>query len=150
MDAKEIFEVLARNGKQEDLDTYYTREFSFDTVFSIYSYSYCCCPCAFEHEFLDYITDDGINDTMFDRIKGNIAKGKCEHVDGALSQYVHKTSVISEHIVAASGVLPFEHLESKTTIFRLYPYMIAVFKKHSPVVEKYIQYMHSCEDDDSV
>ena len=87
MDAKEIFEVLVRNGKQEDLDTYtYTREFSFDTVFSIYSYSYCCCPCAFEHEFLDYITDDGINDTMFDRIKGNIAKGKCEHVDGALSQ----------------------------------------------------------------
>ena len=81
MKVKEIFETLVRNGNQEDLDDYYTKEFAFDTVFSIYSYSYCCCPCAFEHEFVDYVTDDGIDKTMFERIKGNIARGKCEHVD---------------------------------------------------------------------
>ena len=143
MDEKEIFDALVRKATQADLDDYYSREFSFETCFSVYSYSYCCCPCSFEREFLDYLQEDGINETMFDRIKENIARGKCMHVDGVVSQYVYETTVTGQHIVAASGVLPLEHCESATTIFRLYPYMITVFKKHNLVVEKYIQYCYN-------
>ena len=139
MELKEIFVTLVRNVIQEDLSEYYSREFSFDTVFSIYSYSYCCCPCAFEHEFLDYITEDGINENIFQRIKGNILRGKCEHVNEALSDYVHQTSVIGMHIAAAYGVLPAAVNDDGTTIFRLYAYMIAIMKKHSSAAEEYLK-----------
>ena len=142
MNGEELFEILVRNGKQDGLDEYYTHKFSFETVFSIYSYSYCCCPCAFEHEFIDYLTDTGLNLTMFDRIRENIARGYCEHVDGVLAQYVHETLVTGQHIVAASGVLSADHAESETSIFRLHPYMIAVLKKHDPIVENYINYCY--------
>ena len=149
MEVKEIFETLVRNGNQEDLDDYYKKVFAFDTVFSIYSYSYCCCPCAFEHEFVDYVTDDGINETMFERIKGNIAIGKCEHVDGALPKYVRKTNVMGQHVAAACGVLPTEHREYETPIFRLRTYMIAIIKKHSLVAERYIKYLYDeAEEED--
>ena len=143
MDEKEIFEILVRNGKQDGLDVYYTHRFSFATVFSIYSYSYCCCPCAFEHEYLDYLSDDGVNEYMFERIKEAIARGRCEHVDGVLSQYVHETLVTGQHIVAASGVLPDDYLQVVTKIFNLLPYMIAVLKKHSLEVENYINSCYS-------
>ena len=111
--------------------------------FSLYTPTVIAVVCV----FLDYLIDEGINETIFDRIKGNVARGKCEHVDGALSQYVHKTSVIGQHTVAASGVLPSEHCECETKIFRLYPYMIAVLKKHSQVVEKYIQHRYDEADE---
>ena len=151
MEVKESFETLVRNGNQDNLDAYYKKEFAFDTVFSIYSYSYCCCPCAFEHEFVDYVTDDGINETMFERIKGNIAIGKCEHLDGALTKYVHKTSVMGQHVAAACGFLPTEHREYETLIFRLRTYMIAIIKKHSLVAEKYIKYLYDkAEEEDEL
>lgn len=149
MEVKEIFEAVVRNGIPEDLDGYCTREFSFETVFSIYSYSYCCCPCAFEHEFVDYIKDDGINETMFERIKGNIARGKCEHVDGAIPKYVHKTRVHGQHIVVARGIQPKEYREYESSIFRVYPYMIAIMKKHSLIAENFIQHLRDeAEDED--
>ena len=154
MNKKEIFEVLVRNGNQDGLDEYYTHEFSFETVFSIYSYSYCCCPCAFEHEYLDYLSDDGVNESMFERIKENIARRRCEHVDGVLSQYVHETRVTGQHIVAASGVLPDkdDYQQIDTKMFNLYPYMMAVLKKHSLEVENFINHCYSLakEQDSSV
>ena len=149
MELKEIFETLVRNRKRDDLSEYHSRKFSFDTVFSIYSYSYCCCPCAFEHEFLDYITEDGINENIFQRIKGNISRGKCEHVNETLPAYVHQTSVIGNHIAAGYGVLPTAANDYQTTIFRLYAYMIAIMKKHGSALEEYLKpYFDDPEDED--
>ena len=31
----------------------YATKFAFKTVFYKSAYSYCCCPCGFEHEFVD-------------------------------------------------------------------------------------------------
>ena len=80
-DTKATFEKLVRNGTKQDFVDHHAREFSFDTVFHITPYSYCCCPCAYEHEYFDYLPGNRINEEMFERIQQNIDRGRCPHVD---------------------------------------------------------------------
>ena len=67
-----------------------TMAFSFETVFYRTPYSYCCCPCAYQHEYFDYLSDTHeldqkeerhIDEAMFERIVQNIADGRCPHAD---------------------------------------------------------------------
>lgn len=96
-----------------------------------------CGPCAFEHEFVDYITDScEINHEIFERISQNIKNGKCPHVDEASTEHISETTVHSSHIGAA--VRSVEFLEEyslcdtpdnrKTGIFEVNSYVIATLK----------------------
>ena len=57
--------------------------FSFKTVFHLTPYSYRCCPCSYEFEYLDFLSDTGeINETMFENLLQSLA-----HYDDTLVQY---------------------------------------------------------------
>lgn len=130
MDRAAIFRQLVEN------QLYFPDEWSFQTVFYRTPYSYCCCPCAFEHEFIDYITDSGeINHEIFERILQNIIDGKCPHVNNASAEHISKTAVHSIHIKAAIWSVEFleqylrdTHDNRKTRIFDLNTYVIATLK----------------------
>ena len=79
--------------------------FSFRTVFHISKYlTYCCCPCAYEHENFDYISETGeINREMFEKIAESIRTGACPNVDMVSEEYVTSTTVQGIHVVAAVG-----------------------------------------------
>lgn len=103
MDKKSLFRNLVTNKYLPDFD-YFTRSFSFQTVFYLSPYSSHCCPCAFEHEYLDYIADSGeIDEDVYEKIVNCITDGKCPHVDAALYNYVTETKIYGIHIAAAVG-----------------------------------------------
>ena len=79
--------------------------FSFRTVFHISKYlSYRWCPCAYEHENFDYISETGeINREMFEKIAESIRTGACPHVNMVSEDYVTSTKVQGIHVVAAVG-----------------------------------------------
>ena len=91
-DSKSTFEKLIRNGTPQDFVNNHGREFTFDTVFNITPYSYRCCPCAFEHEYFDYLSEAGNNEDMLDKVLHSIDCGRCPHVDGNLSWQCIKTT----------------------------------------------------------
>ena len=57
MEPNQEFRNLVANEYMRDFD--YGKGFSFQTVFYKTAYSYCCCPCGYEHEYMDYISDTG-------------------------------------------------------------------------------------------
>ena len=79
--------------------------FSFRTVFRISEYlTYCWCPCAYEHENFNYISETGdINQQMFEKIAESVKTGTCPHVDMASEECVTFTNVGGIHVVAAVG-----------------------------------------------
>ena len=111
-------------------------EFSFRTVFHCSNYAYCCCTCAFENEFIDYIDEKGnVNGDMYARIVKSVVDGQCPHVHRAPKSYLQTTTVTAAHISAAVGTEQvFEkgkYLDSYTRgIFHLMPYEIAIVKKN--------------------
>ena len=79
-DVRAVFRNLVNNQYMEDFD-YYNTQFTFKAVYSISKYTYRCCPCGFEHEYLDYIGKDGkIREEMYESIVNNIMAGTCTHV----------------------------------------------------------------------
>ena len=111
-------------------------EFSFETVFYRTSYSYCCCPCAYQHEYFDYLSDKDemdeqkerhIDEAMFERIVQNIADRRCPHADIVESKYLTTSTVYTDHILAVSG----SRKDFKRASF-WYPYELSsIFKLHS-------------------
>ena len=100
----EIFQELVLNNH---IIPYGQRDyvFSFRTVFHISKYfTYCWCPCAYEHENFDYISDTGeINRVMFQKIAECIRTGACSHVNMVSEEYITLTKVNGVHVVAAVG-----------------------------------------------
>ena len=120
----------------------YSRIFGFQTVFHRTNYIYCCCPCAFEHEFLDYLSEDGtINEAVFERILENIINGKCPHTEGVPTAFIKETSIYGFHITAAVGPLRAvknyspNYFYKRGGIFNLDPFQIAVLKNKPENVE---------------
>ena len=136
----EIFKNLVVNGGKipENLQNDYV--FSFQTVFHTTSnnLTYCCCTCAFEHEYFDYIDESGnINKNVLDKIVECIRNGACPHVDMAPEECVMKTSVNGLHVVAALGseerlvwyLKNISHVTAITSgVFKLQPYLITLLK----------------------
>ena len=61
---------------------YVNTKFSFKTLHKVSKYTYRCCPCAFEHEYLDFIGhDDEMSEEVYEKINSIIA-GQCPHVTG--------------------------------------------------------------------
>ena len=82
----------------------YGTTFEFKTVFYKSAFSYVCCSCAFEHEFLLYIDGEGnINEEIYQKIEQNIIVGRCPHVDNVSAEWTRESSTSSLHIALATG-----------------------------------------------
>ena len=143
MDTRTVFRQMVKNKYIEDYD-YTNMSFLFQTVFHKLSYRYCCCACAFEHEFMDYISQSGeINEVMYERVVDNIVKGKCPHVDEVPAEYVRETGVYGIHIAAVVGTETAikKHMENYSEklgkLFHLNPYMTALVKNNRDTVAVY-------------
>ena len=137
MDVRDIFRKLTTNKYIPDFD-YKNYKLSFQTVFYTCNYKHCCCPCAFDHEWLTYISDGGqLEEELYKKVEANLLAGKCPHVDDVISDYVRETAVYGMHIAAAVGTskavkndLGKTHRELQSSLFRLSPYVLAVLKKN--------------------
>lgn len=85
---------------------YIREKISFRTVFYRTAYAYCICACAFEHEYLNYLSDKGsIDEIVFERVINNVLNGECEHVKNVPKHYIKETYVYGIHIAAAVGTI---------------------------------------------
>lgn len=139
MDIKEIFSHLISNQYIPGFD--YRRIFQFQTVFYYTGSSYCICDCAFEHEYLEYMSESGIvNEELYNNTLENIIREKCPHVDTVTQEYMRLTSVSALQIAATVGTKRAlkEHIDnfSDTTdgVFKLSPFQMAVLKQTIPSV----------------
>ena len=139
MDIKEIFSHLISNIFIPGFD--YRRTFQFQTVFYYTGSSYCICECAFEHEYLEYMSESGVvNEDLYNHTLENIIRGKCPHVDRVNKEYIRLTSISALQIAAAVGTERAlrDHINklSDTTdgVFKLSPFQMAVLKQTIPSV----------------
>ena len=141
MDIQEVFKCLTSSQFLPGFD--YQTKFSFQTLFYHDRYSYCCCECAFEHEYLDYIAESGdIAESMFKKILESILKGKCPHIDNVDQNYIRETSISAIHIAAALGteqaindhIEIFPHLTGG--VFCLTPFQLAILRQKVRVVQR--------------
>ena len=140
MDTTHVFQRLVTDQyvfKLSDI----SKLFSFQTVFYHTPHSYCCCSCAFDHEYLTYISDSGkINDEIHERIVYSIENGKCPHAEQVPEEYLVQTGIYGIHIALAVGNVqaangPIEaYSQLEGLIFNLSPYDIAVFKRKTSIV----------------
>lgn len=96
-DVRTIFRKLVTNEYIQNFD-YQNTKFSFKTVhyFSENAFVYRCCPCAFEHEYLDYIGIDGqIDEEMYNKIEQSVVDGQCPHVSQAKEDEISSTEISS-------------------------------------------------------
>ena len=149
LDTRETLRRLATNTPIRGFS--YGEQFKFQTLFYQSSYSYCCCPCAYEHEYVTYISDKGeINEEILDNIVNCILKGLCPHVMTFMQnrryEYVSDTRILAMHIAAAVGTAPknryLYNLES-SAIFGLYPEEIAMFHNNTKFVKEHIKQLRS-------
>ena len=103
MDITDTFRNIVTNKFMPKFN--YSDTFPFETVFYITTYSYVCCPCAFQHEFFTYMSEDGtLDESVFETITSNIVCGKCTHVDRDVpNEWVRETSVSGLQLVVALG-----------------------------------------------
>ena len=117
--------------------------YSFKTVFHKSAYSYCCCPCAFDHEYVGYLSDDGtVNDNLLDRVISNVMNGQCPHVTDVPEMYTKETRIGAIHIVAAVATEKAikDHIRcttmySLTCIFHITPTALAVMRNRSETLK---------------
>lgn len=135
-DIRNVFKNLVTNIFMPEF-MYVDMKFSFQTVYHKTPYSYCCCVCAYDHEFMGYLSETGeVNDAIYDKIVQNISDGKCPHVDKVSAAFVRETNIYGIHIAAAIGTerAVRDHLNNYTDnnrfsgIFRVDPYLLAVLK----------------------
>ena len=125
-----------------------TFRFCFKTVFYRTSYSYRCCPCGYQHEYFDYLSDkeaidqkEGrhIDEAMFEQIVQNIADSRCPHTNGVEEKYLTYSTVNTVHILAVLGsmesmkrVINWIHFSS---IFKLNPFVNLMLKNSCQISE---------------
>ena len=139
MDTTHVFQRLVTD-QCVVVQSYLFKLFSFQTVFYHTPYSYRLCSCAFDHEYLTYISDSGkINDEIYEKIVYSIENGKCPHAEQVPEEYLVQTGIYGMHIALAVGnVLAAKgHIETysqlKGLLFNLRPYDIAVFKRKTSI-----------------
>ena len=129
---KDIIRNLATNVYMPYQD-YVHYDFSFNTLFYITAYSYRCCTCAYVHEYLEYIEDDGtINEPLYEQIVTNIINGECQHVGETPKEFLRETGLYGIHFAAARGTLgaltQANRMNYITKLFRANLWTIAVAK----------------------
>ena len=145
-DKADVFRCLV-----EGQDLQISEEFFFQTLFFKSSYSYRCCPCAFQYEFFQYLSDEGaLEQQMLENIVKYIRNKECDHIEGVSSEFIAETSVSARHVFAAVHRSDFKnsfyHLKSiyesqvrnrQVGIFKLTEYDIAVLKNNNALLEYY-------------
>ena len=128
---KSIIRNLATNVYMHDQD-YVHYEFSFNTLFYRTAYSYRCCTCAYVHEYLEYIEDDGsINEPLYEQVVANIINGECQHVGETTKEFLRETGVYGIHFAAAHGALTQANItDYQTRLFRANLCTIAVARNN--------------------
>ena len=98
-----MFRNLVTNQYMPGFD--YRTRFTFQTVYYVTDYSYCCCLCAFQHEFVDYVAENGeINEEVYEKIVKCVVDGKCHHVSDKIQEKRRRqTSISAVHIMTAVG-----------------------------------------------
>ena len=105
MDVKTRFENLVHGRYMADFD-YCNYCFSFQTLFYIDTFSYQICTCAFEHEYVQCLSENGeINAKLYEKILQCILKGKCPHVDTAPEDHVAETTISGMQVAVAAGTI---------------------------------------------
>ena len=147
MDIKTVFRNLVKNQYMDDFD-YDGTEFSFQTVFHMDTvFSYCLCTCAFEHEFVDYITEKGtIDEEKYEKIVKCIIDGKCPHVSLVPEDFVKETTINGIHIASAVGTIKaFTHnrytmtdLPKHTSLYHTGPYALALRNNNAKLAMSYL------------
>ena len=147
MDTTHVFQRLVTD-QCVVIQSYLFKLFSFQTVFYHTPYSYRCCSCAFDHEYLTYISDSSkINDEIYEKIIYSIENGKCPHAEQVPEEYLVQTGIYGMHIALAVGnVLAAKgHIETysqlKGLLFNLRPYDIAVFKRKTSIARLIFHYL---------
>ena len=114
---------------------YRETKYSFQTVWYRSAYSYCCCECGFQHEFVDYITKFGsINEDIYEKILLCVLAGNCPHVYNVPPEYIHEASVYAVHIAAVAGNYRALEMSLKPSndligaLFRLNAYQLILMK----------------------
>ena len=138
MELQTIYRTLVETKDVSDFD-YVDQWFPFKTVFFKSACSYCCCPCGFEHEYLDFISNTGeINVEMYEKITKCILNGQCPHVDDAPKDYVKPTKINGLHIAAAVGTkgswLERRCQRVETELYQLNPVHIAALKDQHTIL----------------
>ena len=139
METNQEFRNLVTNEYMTDFN--YGKVFSFQTVFYQTAYSYCCCPCGYEHEYMDYISDTGeINEETYDKIVKSISDGRCPHADDVPAEWLKETRINGLQIALAVGSEQAvkKHLDvdvsgtslSETGLYKLNIFAIAMIKNN--------------------
>ena len=148
MDTTRVFQQLVTDQSLGSDNLF--KLFSFQTVFYHTPHSYRCCSCAFDHEYLTYISDSGkINDEIYERIVYSIENGKCPHAEQVTEEYLLQTGIYGMHIALAMGnvqaakghIETYSHLKGR--IFNLRPYDMAVFKRKTSIACLIFDYLRS-------
>ena len=127
-----VFKSLVTNQYMEDFD-YYNTQFTFKSVYSISKYTYRCCPCGFEHEYLDSIRKDGkIREEMYESIVNNIMAGACMHVKDVNEEDTAETGIYGIAVALVLGTKPIIDKIDKITdkcnsgLFKIHPFMLTM------------------------
>ena len=147
MDIMTIFRNLVTNQYMDDFD-YGGTEFSFQTVFHMDTvFSYCMCTCAYEHEFVDYINDEGaLDEEKYEKIVKCIIDGKCPHVSLVTKDFVKETNIYGIHIASVVGTIKaFAHnrytwmdLAKHTSLYHTDPYALALLNNNSRIAKSHL------------
>ena len=136
---------------------YVNHKFSFQTVFHESYYFYRCCSCAYEHEYMDYITDTGdIDKDMLERVLENIMNGKCPHVDDAPPESINETYIYGIHIAVAIGTEKVieshmnDILRRHGRIFKQNPLSLALLKNNVRSIELFHEIDCNSRESDTV
>lgn len=167
MDNSNVFKYLLTNKvfPENEIKDY---EFKFTTVFRKFGPTYCCCRCAFDHEYFSYISDKGnIDMGKLDNLVKALKDGYCQHTTKenikcyfkeTKVNILHKTQVSIFHIAAAlgsenlsetllkrlkQGTLKPQNI--KSGLFQLHPYEIAILKG-SKKLQHYVESWKYAED----
>ena len=138
----DIFDNLVHNRYMEQFD--YKASFKFKTVFYNTNYSYSCCPCAFENEFVDYIGEKGeLNEEIYSKIVKSIEEEKCPHINERIPQEWKRDTCVSGLQVAIAANSDFPNIKkedmfqtnsrSSAGILKLSSLSIAMNKKRNSI-----------------
>ena len=148
------FRNLVTNQFMENID-YAQEKYSFLTVFYTSSSTYCCCSCAHNYEYLEYISDTGeVDENVYENIVKSLANGKCPHADMVPKYQLVPTSITAMHIAAAVGTeravkenkdkcYPSYRNMLDYGIFKLYPFDTAMLKNQINICNLVIDYLLS-------
>lgn len=122
---------------------YFNQSFNFETVFYVCGYSYRCCSCAFDNEYINYITDSGdIDKNGLEKITKCISDGKCPHVDGSSKHHLTMTKVNGMHVAAAKAIIEavttnaiVHQTDAPSGLFGITPYHMAFLKCRSEMLK---------------